>query len=42
MTILPGYGLQRHKNGGQIIRSVLLLSVLTGNIGKPGSGFNLR
>lgn len=40
LTILPGYGLQRHQNGGQTIRSVLLLSVLTGNIGKPGSGFN--
>ena len=40
MTILPGYGLQRHQNGGQTIRSVLLLSVLTGNIGRPGSGFN--
>src|SRR5664279_1482684 len=40
VTILPGYGLQRHHNGGQTIRSVLLLSVLTGNIGKPGSGFN--
>lgn len=40
VTILPGYGLQRHQNGGQTIRSVLLLSVLTGNIGKPGAGFN--
>jgi anaerobic selenocysteine-containing dehydrogenase len=40
VTILPGYGLQRHQNGGQTIRSILLLSVLTGNIGKPGSGFN--
>jgi anaerobic selenocysteine-containing dehydrogenase len=40
ITILPGYGLQRHQNGGQTIRSLLLLSVLTGNIGKPGSGFN--
>ncbi len=40
MTILPGYGLQRHQNGGQTIRAILLLSVLTGNIGKPGSGFN--
>ena len=40
VTILPGYGLQRHQNGGQTIRSVLLLCVLTGNIGKPGSGFN--
>ena len=40
VTILPGYGLQRHRNGGQTIRSILLLSVLTGNIGKPGTGFN--
>jgi anaerobic selenocysteine-containing dehydrogenase len=40
LTILPGYGLQRHKNGGQTIRSILLLSVLTGNIGKSGTGFN--
>jgi len=40
VTILPGYGLQRHQNGGQTIRSVLLLSILSGNIGKSGSGFN--
>jgi anaerobic selenocysteine-containing dehydrogenase len=40
LTILPGYGLQRHQNGGQTIRSILALSILTGNIGKPGSGFN--
>jgi len=40
LTILPGYGLQRHQNGGQTIRSILLLSVLTGNIGKSGAGFN--
>jgi anaerobic selenocysteine-containing dehydrogenase len=40
LTILPGYGLQRHQNGGQTIRSILLLSVLTGNIGKSGTGFN--
>lgn len=40
VTILPGYGLQRHRNGGQTIRSILLLSVLTGNLGKPGAGFN--
>jgi anaerobic selenocysteine-containing dehydrogenase len=40
VTILPGYGLQRHQNGGQTIRSLLLISVLTGNIGKSGSGFN--
>jgi anaerobic selenocysteine-containing dehydrogenase len=40
VTILPGYGLQRHRNGGQTIRSILLISVLTGNLGKPGAGFN--
>jgi anaerobic selenocysteine-containing dehydrogenase len=40
VTILAGYGLQRHINGGQTIRSILSLSVITGNIGKSGSGFN--
>jgi anaerobic selenocysteine-containing dehydrogenase len=40
MTILPGYGLQRHQNGGQTIRSILALAVITGNIGKPGAGFS--
>ena len=40
VTFLPGYGLQRHYNGGQTIRAILALAVLTGNIGKPGAGFN--
>lgn len=40
VTILPGYGLQRHINGGQTIRAILSLAIITGNIGKPGSGFN--
>jgi anaerobic selenocysteine-containing dehydrogenase len=40
VTFLPGYGLQRHTNGGQTIRAILSLAVLTGNIGKPGAGFN--
>ena len=40
VTIIPGYGLQRHHNGGQTIRAILSLSVLTGNIGKAGAGFN--
>jgi anaerobic selenocysteine-containing dehydrogenase len=40
VTFLSGYGLQRHKNGGQTIRSILSLAVITGNIGKEGSGFN--
>lgn len=36
MTIIPGYGMQRYQNGGQTTRCILALSVLTGNIGKPG------
>lgn len=40
LTIIPGYGLQRHVNGGQTIRSILSLVVLTGNLGKSGAGFN--
>jgi len=40
VTIIPGFGLQRHLNGGQTIRSILSLSILTGNLGKPGAGFN--
>lgn len=40
VTFLPGYGLQRHSNGGQTIRSILALAVITGNIGKSGAGFN--
>lgn len=40
VTIIPGYGLQRHLNGGQTVRSILALSIITGNIGKEGAGFN--
>ena len=40
MTLVPGYGMQRFTNGGQTIRSLLALSVLTGNIGKPGACFH--
>jgi anaerobic selenocysteine-containing dehydrogenase len=40
MTIIPGYGMQRYTNGGQTIRSILALSVLTGNIGKEGACFH--
>jgi anaerobic selenocysteine-containing dehydrogenase len=39
-TFLVGYGLQRHHNGGQTIRAILSLAVITGNIGKKGAGFN--
>lgn len=37
MTLIPGYGMQRYTNGGQTIRAMLALSVITGNIGKPGA-----
>ncbi|PKQ65904.1 hypothetical protein BZG02_02565 [Labilibaculum filiforme] len=37
MTLIPGYGLQRYENGGQTTRCLLALSVITGNIGKPGA-----
>ena len=40
VTIIPGYGIQRHYNGGQTIRSILALCILTGNLGKTGAGFN--
>jgi anaerobic selenocysteine-containing dehydrogenase len=40
VTFLPGYGLQRHYKGGQTIRSILSLAVITGNLGKSGAGFN--
>lgn len=37
MTLIPGYGMQRYTNGGQTVRCLLALSVITGNIGKPGA-----
>lgn len=37
MTLVPGYGMQRYTNGGQTVRALLALSVITGNIGKPGA-----
>ncbi len=37
MTIIPGFGMQRFSNGGQTIRCLLALSVITGNIGKKGA-----
>ncbi len=40
VTIVAGYGLQRHRNGGQTIRAILSLTAITGNIGKSGAGFN--
>ncbi len=40
MTLIPGYGMQRFSNGGQSIRALLSLSILTGNIGKEGACFH--
>jgi len=40
MTIIPGYGMQRYTNGGQTVRCILSLQVITGNIGKPGACFH--
>jgi anaerobic selenocysteine-containing dehydrogenase len=37
MTLVAGYGMQRFSNGGQSVRCLLSLSILTGNIGKPGA-----
>ncbi|MBN1252292.1 MAG: molybdopterin-dependent oxidoreductase [Bacteroidales bacterium] len=39
MTLIAGYGMQRYTNGGQTVRSLLTLSVLTGNIGKKGASW---
>lgn len=38
--IWVGFGLQRHRNGGQNFRAINALAALTGNIGKPGGGVN--
>ena len=40
LTVIAGYGLQRYTNGGQTIRSILSIPVITGMIGKSGCGFN--
>lgn len=39
-TLIPGFGMQRYTNGGQTIRSLLAINILTGNIGREGCGFN--
>ena len=37
-----GWGMERNRNGGSAIRSVLALPVLTGAFGMPGSGVHLH
>ena len=39
MSLIAGYGMQRYSNGGQTTRCLLALPVITGNIGKPGAGW---
>ncbi|MCP4216986.1 MAG: molybdopterin-dependent oxidoreductase [bacterium] len=39
ISFCPGYGMQRYSNGGQTMRALLALPVITGNIGKPGTGW---
>ena len=40
VTIIAGFGMQRYTNGGQTVRSIISLLAITGNIGRPGAGFN--
>ncbi len=40
LTVVTGYGIQRYTNGGQTIRSILTIPIITGMLGKPGCGFN--
>ncbi|SHN51705.1 molybdopterin-dependent oxidoreductase [Desulfitobacterium chlororespirans] len=39
-SIWVGYGMQRHTNGGQNVRIIDALGLMTGNIGKSGGGIN--
>ena len=38
-TICAGYGMQRYTNSGQTLRAIIALLALTGNIGRPGAGW---
>ena len=38
-TISAGFGMQRYTNSGQTMRAILALLAITGNVGKPGSGW---
>lgn len=39
MTLSPGFGMQRYTNAGQTMRAMLALVAITGNLGKPGAGW---
>ncbi len=38
-TIATGFGMQRYTNSGQAMRAILALLALTGNVGRPGAGW---
>ncbi|GMV03827.1 MAG: molybdopterin oxidoreductase [Gemmatimonadota bacterium] len=39
MTVAAGFGMQRYANSGQTMRAILSLVALTGNLGRPGAGW---
>ncbi len=39
MTLMAGFGIQRYRNSGQTIRTLISLPVITGNIGCEGGGW---
>ena len=39
LTICAGFGMQRYTNSGQTLRAMIALLALTGNIGRPGAGW---
>ena len=38
-TICTGFGMQRYTNSGQTMRAILALLAVTGNLGRPGAGW---
>jgi anaerobic selenocysteine-containing dehydrogenase len=39
VTICAGFGMQRYVNSGQTMRAMISLLALTGNVGRPGAGW---
>ncbi len=39
VTICGGFGMQRYSNSGQTMRAIISILAITGNIGKPGAGW---
>ncbi|MEW6071476.1 MAG: molybdopterin-dependent oxidoreductase [Planctomycetota bacterium] len=38
-TVVAGFGMQRYTNSGQTMRAMIALVALTGNLGRPGAGW---